>query len=387
MKRILSCILVMVLLLSFAGCGGSKCTSIVLSDSEVSLSQPGQTKGLTVTKNPENAKDKVNFKSNNSSVALVDEYGLITAVGEGSATITVTCGDAVAFCEVVVGEGITVDEDGCAVCGASGKCPYCGGEPYCAECGGKGKVQCPTCKGDPDCNKCVNGICSSCGGDYYDEDHAKCGVCLGDGKCTGCNGEGRRNSRKCSLCDGNGECRICNGTGLPKYGVAVCPACVKGKCKNCEGTGIICSNCSDGFVKCNTCSGEERICPECEDGKCPACHGEGVRKSPNPSPTQSTEKVKCSTCQDSGWCPHCNGLDVCSNENCILGTESCTSCYGTGDCEVCYGLGTVGDRDCSSCTGGNCRKCGGKGKWQCGTCGGTGECNYCDGGLCPTCGG
>lgn len=81
----------MALLVSLAGCGGSKCTSIVLSASEVSLSQPGQTKGLTVTKNPADAADKVSFKSSNPSVAVVDEYGLITAVGEGSATVT--CGE------------------------------------------------------------------------------------------------------------------------------------------------------------------------------------------------------------------------------------------------------------------------------------------------------
>jgi len=241
MKRILSCILVMVLLLSFAGCGGSKCTSIVLSTSEVSLSQPGQTKGLTVTKDPADAADKVSFKSSDSSVARVDEYGLITAVGEGSATITVTCGNAVAFCEVVVGSG----------------------------------------------------------------------------------------------------------------------------------TGIFCKWCEAGFMECST------------------CHGEGVRKSPNPSPTQSTKKVKCSTCRDSGECPYCGGIDMCPNENCFNGVEKCGDCYGTGECGYCNGLGysIVGDRDCSSCTDGDCRKCGGKGEWQCRTCGGTGECNYCDYGFCPTCGG
>ena len=57
---------------------------------------------------PENAADKtLEWASSNEEVAIVDESGLVTAIGQGSATITVTCGEASAQCEIIV-----LDENG-----------------------------------------------------------------------------------------------------------------------------------------------------------------------------------------------------------------------------------------------------------------------------------
>lgn len=51
--------------------------------------------------------------------------------------------------------------------------------------------------------------------------------------------------------------------------------------------------------------------------------------------------------------------------------EKCSSCHGSGDCTRCDGTGEVQkfqaglgwvDQDCTSCSGGNCRWCGGTGK-------------------------
>ena len=67
----------------------------------------GDTKQLTVTVMPENAKDKsVTWSSSNSSVAQVSSTGKVTAKGKGSATITVTTtdGNYSATCTVVVSE-------------------------------------------------------------------------------------------------------------------------------------------------------------------------------------------------------------------------------------------------------------------------------------------
>ena len=56
----------------------------------------GETKQLTATIQPENTTDKtVTWSSNNTDVATVDQNGLVTAVGIGTATITVTTSNGV----------------------------------------------------------------------------------------------------------------------------------------------------------------------------------------------------------------------------------------------------------------------------------------------------
>lgn len=345
MKKILSMVWIMVLLVSLAGCGGSKCTSIMLSASDVSLSQPGQTKGLAVTKEPADATDKVSFRSSDPSVATVDEYGLITAVGAGNATITVTCGDAVAFCKVVCSfEGgipeeyspatgtvaditecpteIPTEEPVCTDCGGKGLCSNCGGNPVC-----------PECEGVPICDQCDDnpGICFACDG----EGGHTCYFCHGDWECESCGASGT-----CNTCKGSGVCKKCNGS-------------TKVDCSTCEGSGV-----------CFICDGKGnnngRTCTSCKGtGKCKRCDG--------------TKKLECSYCDnDAGKCYSCHGDKKCNN------------CDGDGSvCDRCDGHGWV---DCEWCNDGVCAKCGGEPACQ--NCGGDGLlCEECDGGKCRTCGG
>ena len=87
--------------------------------SEVTLSRTaltmtvGDMEKLTATVLPEHAGyDGLVWSSNNTSVALVDVEGLVTAVSAGNATITATVGGKQATCEVTVTdavpEGLTV---------------------------------------------------------------------------------------------------------------------------------------------------------------------------------------------------------------------------------------------------------------------------------------
>lgn len=63
----------------------------------------GEAVQLEATVLPDDTTDKtLEWKSSNEEVAIVDESGLVTAIGEGSATISVTCGEASAQCEVTV---------------------------------------------------------------------------------------------------------------------------------------------------------------------------------------------------------------------------------------------------------------------------------------------
>ncbi|KAA1247926.1 Ig-like domain-containing protein [Aquimarina sp. RZ0] len=68
-------------------------TGVSISDSNVILNV-NQTRDLNATVTPSNAADKsVTWSSNNTSVARVNSSGLVTAVSQGSATITVTTKD------------------------------------------------------------------------------------------------------------------------------------------------------------------------------------------------------------------------------------------------------------------------------------------------------
>ncbi len=78
--------------LAFTACGGgnAEVESITLSDPSATL-EVGQTKQLTATVNPENAKDKTYYwESNDESIATVNESGLVTAVAAGSCSIFAT---------------------------------------------------------------------------------------------------------------------------------------------------------------------------------------------------------------------------------------------------------------------------------------------------------
>ena len=83
--------------------------------SSVSLSQPsaemiiGETLQLQVSISPSNATDKTVFwGSSKQSVATVSNTGLVSAVSEGSSTITVSAGGKSATCQITVSKG-TVD--------------------------------------------------------------------------------------------------------------------------------------------------------------------------------------------------------------------------------------------------------------------------------------
>lgn len=66
----------------------------------IELSQVGESWQLTVELTPVDTTDKLMFGTSDSSVAVVDENGIVTAVGAGTADITVICGDAIATCVV-----------------------------------------------------------------------------------------------------------------------------------------------------------------------------------------------------------------------------------------------------------------------------------------------
>ena len=92
------------------------CTGISLDKSALNFSGEGS-QTLTATVTPDGCTDPVFWESNNNSVATV-ENGVVTAVANGSATITAKCGEYSASCSVGVSgiakpvacTGITLDK-------------------------------------------------------------------------------------------------------------------------------------------------------------------------------------------------------------------------------------------------------------------------------------
>lgn len=86
--------------------------SVTVAPASLELTE-GETAQLTATVLPENTTDKtLEWRSTNSKVATVSDEGLVTAVGEGKATITAYCGAKTGTCEVTVKKvevtGVTV---------------------------------------------------------------------------------------------------------------------------------------------------------------------------------------------------------------------------------------------------------------------------------------
>ena len=80
----------------------SYCTGVSLSSSSMTLDLSGtKTATLTATLTPSNTTDTVTWSSSNTSVATVNN-GVVTAKANGSATITVTCGNKSATCAITV---------------------------------------------------------------------------------------------------------------------------------------------------------------------------------------------------------------------------------------------------------------------------------------------
>ena len=92
------------------------CAGLVMtSDSEVLLEQAGNSWLINVVAMPEDTTDEIIFLSNNLDIATVDADGIVTAVGEGSAVISVICGDYTVECNVTcafVDEPSVPDETG-----------------------------------------------------------------------------------------------------------------------------------------------------------------------------------------------------------------------------------------------------------------------------------
>ena len=77
-------------------------TSVQIAPETAEL-EVGETLTLTVTVLPENATDKtVTWSTDNASVATVAEDGTVTAVAQGTATITAAAGEAKASCAITV---------------------------------------------------------------------------------------------------------------------------------------------------------------------------------------------------------------------------------------------------------------------------------------------
>lgn len=100
-----------------------KVSSVSLNQSSLSLTKKGQTARLSATVSPSNATNKsINWSSSNSNVATVSN-GVVTAIGNGSATITATAADGSgkrASCAVTVNIPTTPDTQTITLAGGEG---------------------------------------------------------------------------------------------------------------------------------------------------------------------------------------------------------------------------------------------------------------------------
>lgn len=94
-------------------------TGIALNQTTLSLNK-GKTATITASKVPLDTTDTtpITFSSNNESVATVDAAGVVTAIANGTATITATCGSFTADCIVTVENllaGLKIDKEKAAI--------------------------------------------------------------------------------------------------------------------------------------------------------------------------------------------------------------------------------------------------------------------------------
>lgn len=76
------------------------CSGVSFEESDIELDTVGATYELSVYLEPADTIDAVIFTSSDESIMIVDDLGTVTAVGEGTAVITATCGDFSAECIV-----------------------------------------------------------------------------------------------------------------------------------------------------------------------------------------------------------------------------------------------------------------------------------------------
>ena len=89
---------------------------VVTVDPSYVVLKPGATRTLTAKATPSSASQKFTYKSANSSIATVSPSGVITAVGTGATSITVSNGTASAMVTVIVNRSASSSsEDGSSV--------------------------------------------------------------------------------------------------------------------------------------------------------------------------------------------------------------------------------------------------------------------------------
>lgn len=80
-----------------------KCEDLDLQvpNNEITLDKVDHAWLLNVVPSPADTTDEITYSTSDPKVAMVSSTGRVTAVGNGTATITVTCGDVVKECKVV----------------------------------------------------------------------------------------------------------------------------------------------------------------------------------------------------------------------------------------------------------------------------------------------
>ena len=86
-------------------------TGLTLTPKKVDL-EVGKSYQLSAVKEPANAEGSLTWTSSKPAVAAVDQSGKVTAKGEGTATITVTCGTKSAACTVTVSKPLVPEVPG-----------------------------------------------------------------------------------------------------------------------------------------------------------------------------------------------------------------------------------------------------------------------------------
>ena len=89
------------------GGGGTAVTGITMNNTTLSI-QEGETATLAAVIKPLDASGTITWSSSDSSVATVDNNGLVTAVKEGTASIAAAIGTFTAICEVTVTKEVVV---------------------------------------------------------------------------------------------------------------------------------------------------------------------------------------------------------------------------------------------------------------------------------------
>ena len=76
------------------------CTAVILNSTDIQFDSIGSTFTLTAAVEPADTIDVLSFVSADEAVATVSDTGVVTAVGQGSTTVTVTCGTVSVSCAV-----------------------------------------------------------------------------------------------------------------------------------------------------------------------------------------------------------------------------------------------------------------------------------------------